>query len=423
MKKILSVLFILFSFSSNCWALRASPYQLDGYCPKEKPFSSLDNDNCIGCDELGSIYVGRYAKDFEICTNRETINERSRLKECPKDFPLRDYSGGCYSCDDTEAIYMHENNNCSVCSNRMVKDGYCILKTCPRGHNFRDASGSCYTCDDAEIYKPIVNTKEDCKVCANLEAEKNDETFICIPKICPPYAPIKDGGDCRECSDDNWSFTTISPEVCAQCSNREWIETQGCRLKESPFPDKPLMNGYPNNVFTHDIPLLAQTTFHDCDVTDVSTIESNCKVCPNRQWKNGKCILKYCSDKSQMEYVDSQGKVHCVPCLGEEDGYYEVSKISESECQKCSNWSYENGVCSPKSCPDGIIMYDDSIIMKELIEALKDDTNIPSEKENTIQFHCVSCNDHEGIATTLQECQKCPNREFRDDFCEWRIVR
>ena len=151
----------------------ARPYMpevaLDASCPKEKPFGY--HSDCVGCDYLEMMVIERgHEVDFEICSNRETINTKSILKSCPKNAPVRDVNGSCWPCSYKRLI-LATKEECDKCANRIaVEDQYlgeiCELRECPPETPMR-VRHECLPCN-LEVWDPIIS-REDCGKCPNHE--------------------------------------------------------------------------------------------------------------------------------------------------------------------------------------------------------------------------------------------------------------
>lgn len=174
MKKIFVMLIILLGTSLKVRGdimILPSGYFFDDHCPREKPFSYGTSDwgkgykpktekNCVGgCDTLNTMHIlYGHEEDFLICENRETIDYSSRLKVCPKDYPLREYNGNCIPCKGVNLI--KNKQDCDACPNFKYKDGYCYQ--CPI-ENPLFGFGECYDCktDYVEF------SEEECNACPN----------------------------------------------------------------------------------------------------------------------------------------------------------------------------------------------------------------------------------------------------------------
>jgi len=129
-----------------------------------------------------------------------------------------------------------------------------------------------------------------------------------------------------------------------------------------------------------------------CDVyRDVRTTKENCDKCPNREYKDGKCVLVSCD----------AGKIKtgagCLSCddvwwrhWSKGDEYYPT----KDDCDKCPNrfWDEKYHECRLIECPDGYF----------------------KEGEG-----CSSCDQRRRrhAITTAEECAKCPNRTYIDGEC------
>ena len=181
MKKWVLFLMVLIGVNGVEAMLVGPRYRSDSRCPKEKPFSDrYTGGECIGCDYLEMMVIERgHEVDFEICSNRETVNAKSILKSCPKNAPVRDVSGSCWPCS----------------------------------------------------YKRLIlATKEECDKCANrIAVEDMYLGKICELRECPPEAPMRARHECLPCNFEVWDF--ISREDCGKCPNREYVDGK-CILKK-----------------------------------------------------------------------------------------------------------------------------------------------------------------------------------------------
>ena len=224
MKKLVLLLSAIF-FVHEVWADIADmswiAYHISDKCPQDSPFffavytsdGKIYEQRCASCFEEDRLQIEPgHEKDFEICTNRETILDEGRLfsvKKCPADKPLRQGTyGDCVACDSQKWLYI--------------------------------PAGRCRFCGDASIRK---------------EWEK---------------------------------WLHVGEDKCRLCGDMRIIKESGinkyCVLNISPDPSRPLVDNIP-----HD----DQTFLFSCDEpTDVITTKENCDLCPNREYVDGKCILK-----------------------------------------------------------------------------------------------------------------------------------
>ncbi|NCB49159.1 MAG: hypothetical protein EOM53_00540 [Alphaproteobacteria bacterium] len=106
-------------------------------CPKEMPLLN-GMGLCFSCAEKEPVYQS-FKKDFPFsgeytCPNRVLIRENSffaysYISQCPKDKPLVGYHGDCYSCDTPLSINISENE--VLCrrfcdGKRFFNGGYCM---------------------------------------------------------------------------------------------------------------------------------------------------------------------------------------------------------------------------------------------------------------------------------------------------------
>lgn len=344
MKKI--VLFLVFlGFVSVCWAGISipNPYHKSEYCPPERPFTDygypyMNQDECIGCDTTRSIYVKGHEADFEMCTERETVDGYSRLKKCPDNF-FRDRHDKCISCDNLSFITVSKESDCSVCPNRKV-----------------------------------------------VPVEYRGNSFLhCQLKTCPPEAPLMAGGDCFSCESD--IVPTNAKEACEKCPNRIFLPkdytlfendekrvyiTADTCVTSKHTSDRPLLN-LPNQIkiigkknIQYAGGAFLQRLCNDCSfermyrletndwvdydpcetADDVWTISEICARCPNREYKEGVCIFKNCPDGMiEGERDSNQSGKKCFGC-----DEYEFSTTKEN-CHQCPNRFFipdkegKNGVC------------------------------------------------------------------------------
>lgn len=225
-------------------------YAYNEKCPKDSPFEittwgrrigedGLLIPNCSkGCEAKEALYIEKdHEKDFDICPNRETIDGYSILKQCPKEYPLRDYNGSCLPCLDGEnfsAIGVRKPEDCEVCPNREYNDKLkyrerCQIKECPKDRPLRDDLGNCVSCEGENTRDSIfVNEKEEnCGGCPNREFKKSknrhyDRSDFCQIKECPEEFPLRGvSGKCVSCDEEYW--TEDEQEDCEKCPNRIYV--------------------------------------------------------------------------------------------------------------------------------------------------------------------------------------------------------
>ena len=116
---------------------RVSVPSKNGICPKEMPLLN-GRGLCFSCAEKEPVYQN-FKKDFPFsgeytCPNRVLIRKTSffaysYISQCPKDKPLVGYHGDCYSCDTPLSINISENE--VLCrrfcdGKRFFNGGYCM---------------------------------------------------------------------------------------------------------------------------------------------------------------------------------------------------------------------------------------------------------------------------------------------------------
>ena len=249
MKKTTVLLILLLCVSDGADARRWDyKYALDPTCPEEKPFK--DFEECVGCNsyEALDIAIG-HEKDFEICSNRKTIKDpvlhrsSSILKTCPPEAPIRNHLGSCIPCDFPYWLGV-DKKECDKCPNRI------------------------------SINDPAY------------------ETSICDLKECPKDRPLKEKHECLSC-DLLGMVLSVNQEMCEKCPDTyEWYHERCVPiLANAEFGDNPLIDLEYSVML--DESLFDQYVTHDCNVSDpIFTTQKNCSQCPNREYKNGRCVLR-----------------------------------------------------------------------------------------------------------------------------------
>lgn len=137
-------------------------------CPNNKPLMGWD-DECHTCEETEKIHLKNEDDCAKVCNGTHGRSKRVRkswdcaLESCPKDKPLNDGWGNCYSCDYDSPV---DDDNCSLCPNRRVKNGECIIADCTN-RPLVDENGVCHSC----------NTEEE------ISMEKGKCTSICPNRV------------------------------------------------------------------------------------------------------------------------------------------------------------------------------------------------------------------------------------------------
>lgn len=333
-------------------------------CPEDKPIEDT-RGRCHACDEKQEFWDAE-KENCERCPNRyfrASLFEKCLFKTCPKDKPIKDDDGECYSCDELSSIEDVKAEECAKCPNRKMKNGQCILLECLSDNPMRSEDGSCLPCEEG-FFGRISETE--CAKCPNMKMINGK----CSLKECPPDAPIRDlDGGCHSCR-GLYSFIKVSAEECRKCQGY-MPKDDRCILSECP-EDKPIRD--------------QKGECNSCDSNFYAGQPSmeECTKCPNRIFKNGSCRFKECPKHRPV--MDKDGK--CYDC-----DFSSLSDISAEECAKCQNKKVVNGVCvSAEDCP-------------------------ADKPIRSFSHRCFSCDDSLWVDFPAEECAKCPNREMFGDKC------
>ncbi len=293
-KKIFLLSFCLLGLPSPCLAYVPQVYKKSEVCPADKPFKPLHLQSCEGCDTFHSMKIAEgHEADFEICEEREIVDGYSRLKQCPQNF-VRDMYGNCIPCDWIYFVPVTQEADCQVCPNREV--GYkwthdvqevfrCQWKTCPEDRPVL-AGGTCFACD-ADVFSD--NPKEACEKCPDrmflpkgYTIFQNDETRVYAGKdIC--IQNVEDGlvDLTRQIVVENIDGRLRAIGVDDDLSMM--------LAKSLPEFDESEWQGRYEDKFRYLI--------HEADTdADVVTLPEICSKWPNREFKDGYCILNSCPD-------------------------------------------------------------------------------------------------------------------------------
>lgn len=219
---------------------------------------------------------------------------------------------------------------------------------------------------------------------------------------CPIDKPFVSRGDGNDvCVDCNYPLVLeiekAQEKIFQTCSNRESREftyvdykTTVSQLKQCP-PESPLRtfmgdciscNNLNLSVFLGGFNTLEGGGFYIHVNNKVA-----CDKCPNLTYKNSICY--YCPKDKPM--INPTG---CFDCETEQTDF------DEEECKKCPNRDFRHGNCYKKCSSNEMMSY-----------------------TNTSCYHfihkCLDCNTPT-INLEEKECQKCSNRIFRHDRCEFK---
>ncbi len=264
-KSLLLFIFLNVSVIEAQALLISRVWEKSDKCPIETPFYERYYKQCVGCDYTDSMSFQKNLEDFEKCKNRvieqtyksENHNEYvSFLIECPEEYPLRDYWGGCHSCAETEAVMVKSDENCHVCSNRKIQ--------------------------------PL-----------------SDYMNRCVLKGCPSVAPLFNGQDCLPCYTYQFEF---SESDCQKCNGtefeRDYIDgktkvgkftgsEKGCYLREIGQFYQIRLNGPDTGIWISVEPNPRQNSYSCNEERPIMTLPSVCKRCPNRSYniETGECVF------------------------------------------------------------------------------------------------------------------------------------
>ena len=308
-------------------------------CPPDKPIQTVSGE-CIACDELN----GQLIQDCSICPNtmvsqsgrcylcdtgtiagftkeecqkcantrwfsQETFGWAMHVDFCvPKkspidgrplmtygeimDLPLEDTYFIKYETCDTPNIIKTNRETCDLCPNREYKDGYCSLK---------DDKSKKEEIDFCNGQNHLMGVSQ--KVCEtkcpgwSVDSESKDSDFadiLCAP-TCPKETPMRNfdfhiGVRCYPCDEIHFPFSEIQCNKCPEL--REYKEGK-CVFKKSPNSKYPLINlGEEIQTDWHNRYEYI-SGFYKCSTSkELTTTSENCALCPNREYVDGKCILK-----------------------------------------------------------------------------------------------------------------------------------
>lgn len=155
-------------------------------CPQTHPL--LETNECFSCYAGQGLLISE--KECKKCPNRKYIYSEQLKKgkcilSCPQNKPLQRWDGKCYSCDETKVVnletWCNYDINCDVCPNRTILyniDGIIpSIPNCPKEKPLMDTHGICYSCNSEE-YVDVKGNEYLCeKFCPNKRFVYNG---ICI---------------------------------------------------------------------------------------------------------------------------------------------------------------------------------------------------------------------------------------------------
>ena len=160
MKKFILILYLVIftSMSVNAETFSFSSSDAEGKikptctCPDKYPLLGWDG-YCYSCDEEDAISLKDKDSCERVCNGENGRTKRVKtfsdcvLDQCPKDKPLKDTWGSCFSCEYDAPV--SDVVNCSLCPNRKVKNKECVIADCS-GRPLLDVDGNCYPCSTGE---------------------------------------------------------------------------------------------------------------------------------------------------------------------------------------------------------------------------------------------------------------------------------
>ena len=211
----------------------------------------------------------------------------------------------------------------------------------------------------------------------------------CSPK-CAKWEFKEHSGLCFSCNYEHERTTT--PEACNACPNRiakksyepGYVE---CERKYFYCPE--------GTIKAKGWMVGAEEYCASCtSKSGIETTKEECDKCSNRKMVKDKCILKECPEGEFLAYGSM-----CMPC--DHIGFF--SSTRKEDCLKCPNRIMYKGkfeYCAPKECPEGTF--------------------------RSLKFgSCESCSEssdsHVGLDATLEECNKCSERELVGTRCSLKM--
>lgn len=457
------LLLLLLFFSGTAFA-EIDCNRLDAFPATEKECNQCPN-RTIGIDKISFVWT---VKQQRVC----------HLKECPDGTFFDARHKNCLPCDydgekvSTPSITVTDRNEnvtvsfeveyhdipclnvsaqeCAKCPNRRMDQSQCILSKkwqCPaekpvmsKWGGFEDSCG--YTCEACKDIKTSFSA-EDCSICPGFE---KNETGLCVSTTVEEGYFVSSNGILQECS--NTYAEKASEKECARCPNRI-LKDGFCILKECPKEtDIRILKGSCWDADSIDIDKFRATEeecrnaknhiwfdnwcvlpqegkyfyfygdkqqygdFAPCDETPARvSSEVWCNACPNRMiikdpiGRGMMCALKECPASEPLRSTDFD----CYHCNSPQSVY-----ASREKCLECPNRTWNDGECFWNgSCIDGSM----------LVNILEKKRDIEDGYVDFVQqtfYECVLCNDEFVYATTEEECAKCPNREYKNGFCEFK---
>lgn len=218
-----------------------------------------------------SIFVGidEYEADESICDKTEIVRLAYEFKD--------DLTDGETIAEEErhETWRCHNDGDCKCAT---YENGLCAT-LCPEG------SSCAKSYDTPNSWMCCLNEKALNGLCCSSIGE-NGECCTSADNCCPPDKPFRgSNGLCYSCDDETVVNVEGMTQNCAVCSNRLLTGSKKycalkCGLKGTTNADKPLMDSEQN--------------CHPCNEPTsiyIGADENKCKVCVNRRYEDGYCLL------------------------------------------------------------------------------------------------------------------------------------
>ena len=381
-------------------------------CPAgEQCVKSFEDPRWFMCCRFDSVVSGvccNEIKEGQCCTSGGQC--------CPKEKPLRDRNGGCHACDELRNVDVGSHPEyCSVCPKRYLAGGYPDRNYCSlcgvEGTMVADkplvwdTQTSCYSCDYQDNGSlGQIGIKDDylCEnVCPNrIFLSPNSSKRCTLP--CPTDKPLRaDYGNnsCKTCDIEAAISTTFLTEPCSTiCPNRE--EKNGyCILKDCPA-DKPLKD--------------RNGACHTCDELKGVNVG-----------KGGKCS-EVCPKRRLMGGWNVPGNDYCSLCGVEETAVANkplFNDNSDGTCYSCDVTGVVNqqdiyldyqcsNVCPNRKMLKASITYGDNRCVLKCTD--------PNKPLMNNSFQCQPCNYTGSVRIEIQDgmcSEMCPNRIVEGNNC------
>lgn len=217
---------------------------------------------------------------------------------------------------------------------------------------------------------------------------------------CPPDKPFRNTlfGDCYNCDELEplWILAKDKKTLNAieNCQNRMLIDEDG-----HPNIKKSILKNCPSDTSlrTSEGSCVSCNTLKSISVNQ----ESDCDICSNRTYQNGGCYITTCPPSSPVRGWAER----CHSCT--EENVFDASK---EECDKCPNRRRIEGTWMDGKC--ALITTDNS---EYPLVHFPPQHNDPGEIELISRLE--PCSTLEPVPTVKESCDKCSNRKYIDGKC------